>query len=460
MKFVSTRGEAPPVGFSDVLLSGLAPDGGLYMPDRWPRFEPSEIAGFAAMSYADAAFAVLRRFAAPDWSDAWLREDIAAAYAGFDDSRVAPLVGLSPGEHLLELFHGPTLAFKDIALQLLGRMVSRALKQGGRRLTIVAATSGDTGSAAIAAFGGVPQVEIFVLHPHGRISDVQRRQMTTSPHANVHNIALYGSFDDAQALVKALLADRDLARNLNLAAVNSINFVRIAAQTVYYFTAAAAVGEPASFVVPTGNFGDIFAGEVAMRMGLPVARLVAATNANDIIARALNEGIYATGAVLPTLSPSMDIQVASNFERALFEASDRDGGFVRDAMSAFARDRRLVLPSPIREALSRRYAAVAVGDAETLREMKAAYAEGGRLVDPHTAVALAARRRSATHSPLVVLSTAHPAKFPEAVRRATGQIPPLPPRLSGLASAKEKFDVLAPDFDLVYGYIAARVPPA
>ncbi|MBV8977433.1 MAG: threonine synthase [Alphaproteobacteria bacterium] len=460
MKFVSTRGLAPAVGFRDVLLSGLAQDGGLYMPDAWPHFDADVIAAFADKSYAHVAFEVLQRFGGATESDDALHSDIAEAYAGFDDARIAPLIEITRGQYLLELFHGPTLAFKDIALQLLGRMVARTLKQVGRRLTIVAATSGDTGSAAIAAFGGLPQIEIFVLHPHGRISAVQRRQMTTSSHANVHNIALEGTFDDAQALVKALFADRDFAERAKLGAVNSINFARIAAQTVYYFTAAAHLGVPATFIVPTGNFGDIFAGEGAMRMGLPIRGLMAATNANDIVARALEEGIYAAGPVQATLSPSMDIQVASNFERALFEAGGRDSAFVRDAMAAFARERRLVLPEPVRIALSGLYRAVAIDDAATLQEMAATFAQSGRLVDPHTAVALAAARRSALPGPLVVLSTAHPAKFPDAVRRATGQIPALPPRLSGLLAADEKFDVLKPDLGLVRDFIAARVPPS
>jgi len=460
MNFTSTRGEAPPIGFREVLLSGLAPDGGLYLPDAWPQLTTSEIASFRGKHYEDVACAVLRPFTAGEWSDAELRQDIAAAYRDFDDPRIAPLVEIGQRKYLLELFHGPTLAFKDIALQLLGRMISRALKTSGRRLTIVAATSGDTGSAAIAAFGGVAQVEIFVLHPHGRISDVQRKQMTASPHGNVHNIALEGTFDDAQALVKALFADREFVGRFGLAAVNSINFARIAAQAVYYFTAAAALDEPATFVVPTGNFGDIFAGEAAMRMGLPIRRLAAATNSNAIVARALHEGVYATGTVQVTLSPSMDIQVASNFERAIFEASGRDGSYVREAMETFARDRHLALPEKVRKALADRYAAVAVDDAATLREMGETYAKTGKLVDPHTAVALAAARKLASNDPLIVLSTAHPAKFPDAVQSATGRIPPLPPRLSGLLSAPEKFDLLKPDLGLVRDFIAARVPPA
>jgi len=320
MQFISTRGIAPPSSFSDVLLAGLAPDGGLYLPESWPQIG----ANFKGVRYQDAVFRILSSFTQGSFSDAELRDAIQAAYAGFDAPDIAPLVQIGENRYLLELFHGPTLAFKDIALQVLGQLFSRALAKRGGRATIVAATSGDTGSAAIAALGGLPNIDVFVMHPKGRVSDVQRLQMTTSAHANVHNIALEGSFDDAQSIVKVLFADKQFADQINMTAVNSINFARIAAQAVYYFTATAALGRPATFVVPTGNFGDIFAGEAASRMGLDVARLAIATNANDIMARALNDGVYASGSSHATLSPSMDIQVASNFERALFEASGRD----------------------------------------------------------------------------------------------------------------------------------------
>ena len=450
MRFVSTRGQAPEAGFAEVLLAGLAPDGGLYMPVSWPRIAPAEIAG---RPYVDAAHLVLKAFAGDDFSDDELREDVAAAYAGFDDPRIAPLSRLGDGPCLLELFHGPTLAFKDIAMQLLGRLFARALAKRGGRATVVAATSGDTGSAAIAALGGLANIEVFVMHPKGRVSEVQRRQMTTASDANVHNIALEGSFDEAQAIVKGLFADTAFARAVSLTAVNSINFARIAAQSVYYHTATASLGRAATFVVPTGNFGDAFAGEAAMRMGLDVERLVVATNANDIMARALNEGVYEAGAAHRTLSPSMDIQVASNFERALFEASGRDAAFVRDAMAGFVHARRLEISAPIRAALARRYAGVAVSDGETLAAMSKVHAATGRLIDPHTAVAVAA----AGEGDKVVLSTAHPAKFPDAVRQATGQIPPLPPRLSDLFARAEKFAVLPPDLGLVRDFIAARL---
>src|ERR1700761_3081300 len=363
MDFLSTRGGAPKASFSDVLLAGLAPDGGLYLPEHWPQV--GDIAAFKGARYQDVAFAILSKFTAGSFSDAELREAIEAAYSDFDAPDIAPLSELGSGQYLLELFHGPTLAFKDIALQVLGQLFSRALAKRGGRATIVAATSGDTGSAAIAALGGLPNIDVFVMHPKGRVSDVQRRQMTTSTHANVHNIAIEGSFDDAQSLVKQLFADTDFAQKISLTAVNSINFARIAAQAVYYFTATAQLGKPATFVVPTGNFGDIFAGEAAFRMGLDVSRLVIATNSNDIMARALNQGVYESGASYATLSPSMDIQVASNFERALFEACDRDADWTAAAMSDFARDRRLGIPQEVLANLRARYSAFSADDLET-----------------------------------------------------------------------------------------------
>ncbi|HUO91694.1 MAG TPA: threonine synthase [Rhizomicrobium sp.] len=460
MHYLSTRGAAKPHSFGSVLLGGLAPDGGLFMPDFWPRIPADEIASYAKLSYQDVAFRVLSRFAGASFAADDLKADIAAAYASFEAPEIAPLVAIGPNLHLLELFHGPTLAFKDIAMQLLGRLFARKLAQRGGRATILAATSGDTGSAAIAAFGDLPNIELFVLHPHGRVSEVQRRQMTAAPFANVHNIALEGSFDDAQAIVKSLFADRDFAARAHLTAVNSINFVRIAAQCVYYFTATAKLGVPPFFVVPTGNFGDVFAGEAAMHMGLGIERLVVATNANDIIARALNEGVYAAGQARPTLSPSMDIQIASNFERALFEASGRDTGWVTQAMTTFAQTRRLALPRPVLTALRARYSAHAVDDAETLTTIKRVHAETGRLIDPHTAVGVAATRKikAGKHVPVVVLSTAHPAKFPDALVQATGISCPLPERLSALYENEERATVLANDGGAVRSFIETRLP--
>ena len=456
---ISTRGRAPKASFADVLLAGLAPDGGLYVPEFWPQFSSAEIASFRTCAYSDVARQIICSLAGASFSETEIAADIDAAYATFDAAEIAPLVEIEQDLYVVELFHGPTLAFKDVAMQLLGRMFSRELGRRGGSATVICATSGDTGSAAIAALGGLPNVQLFVLHPKGRVSEVQRRQMTTSPHANVHNIALEGTFDDAQAIVKDLFADREFTRAVNLTAVNSINFARIAAQCVYYFTTAARLGRTASFVVPTGNFGDIFAGEVAMRMGLPIDKLVVATNANDIVARALTDGIYASGAVHPSISPSMDIQVASNFERALFEASGRDSAWVGEAMVTFARDRKLRLPEEVVTSLRARYDAVRCDDAQTLATIKALHARSGRLVDPHTAVALHAayQIRQRQSGPLVVLSTAHPAKFPDAVREATGVRPELPRRLEGLYQARERFTVLGSDKALVRALIDATL---
>jgi threonine synthase len=454
MQFISTRGAAPPASFSDVLLAGLAPDGGLYLPNGWPRITD----GLAGLTYQDAAIRILSEFTQGSFSDAELRAAVEAAYAGFDRPAIAPLSEIGDGRYLLELFHGPTLAFKDIALQVLGQLFSRALAKRGGRATIVAATSGDTGSAAIAALGGLPNIDVFVMHPRGRVSNVQRLQMTTSPHANVHNIALNGSFDDAQGIVKALFADKPFAGEISLTAVNSINFARIAAQCVYYFTATAALGRPATFVVPTGNFGDIFAGEAAARMGLDVAQLVIATNANDILARTLNEGVYASGASHATLSPSMDIQVASNFERALFEAADRDADWTAAAMSDFARTRKLELPAPVLAALRGRYSAFASNDDETRAAIKSVHRQTGRIIDPHTAVGVAAAiKMGKPLSPVVILSTAHPAKFPQAVTQAIGVAPPEPQRLSGLKNLPERQEVLDHDPLLIKRFISSRL---
>jgi threonine synthase len=456
--FISTRGQSAPASFSDVLLAGLAPDGGLYLPESWPQFSLPEIAAFKGMRYQDVAFTVLSKFTAGSFSDAELREAIEAAYADFDAPEIAPLVEMAEGRYLLELFHGPTLAFKDIALQILGQLFSRALAKRGGRATVVAATSGDTGSAAIAALGGLPNILTVVLHPQGRVSDVQRRQMTTCSHANVANVAITGSFDDAQSLVKTLFADKAYADEISLTAVNSINFARIAAQCVYYFTATAALGKAATFVVPTGNFGDIFAGEAAERMGLSAERLVIATNANDIMARALNEGVYASGDAHATLSPSMDIQVASNFERALFEAADRDADWTSAAMNDFARSRKLVLPHTMLDRLRARYSAFASDDAETRAAIAAVYKQTGRIIDPHTAVGVAAAMKMGkVSSPVVVLSTAHPAKFPDAVTAAIGKPPAVPSRLAGLEERPENYVVSAPEASLIKQIISSKL---
>ncbi|MEJ0026112.1 MAG: threonine synthase [Rhizomicrobium sp.] len=457
--YISTRGEAPGASFADVLLAGLAPDGGLYLPEAWPRLSAAETADLRGNTdYIAVATEILFRFAGGSFRRDEIHADVTAAYAEFDDPAIVPLKTLAPGLHLLELFHGPTLAFKDLALQVLGRLFARALQRRGGRATVVVATSGDTGSAAIAALGGLPNIDVFVLHPLGRVSEVQRRQMTTASHANIHNIALEGTFDDAQSLVKALFADTDFANAISLTAVNSINFARIAAQAVYYFTASR-IGGASVFVVPTGNFGDVFAGEAAMRMGLPIEKLVIATNANDILARALNDGVYARGAVHASLSPSMDIQVASNFERALFEASNRDSAWLREAMAAFARDGQLAIRPDVLAALRTRYTAFACDDALTLETMARARRDFGEILDPHTAVALAAALPwwEAKQHDVVVLSTAHPAKFPDAVAKATGARPPVPARLKGLLDRPESFEILPNVKALVRAHIESKL---
>jgi threonine synthase len=461
MRYISTRGGTT-ASFAEVLLSGPAPDGGLYLPEYWPQFALEDIRGFASRPYAEVAYRVMRPFIGQAFHDDEFRADIEAAYAGFAHSAVAPLVQLGPDRFLLELFHGPTLAFKDVAMRLLGRLFARALAQQKRRATVVVATSGDTGSAAIAAFCGEAHTEIVVMHPKDRVSEVQRRQMTSVLAANVHNIALEGTFDDTQAIVKALFADADFSARTRLTAVNSINFARIMAQCVYYFSAAAALGaghgRAVNFVVPTGNFGDIFAGEAASRMGLPVARLVIATNANDILARTLETGLYDAGEAQATLSPSMDIQVASNFERALFEAAGRRADWVRRAMEEFGRTRRLRIPDDILAVLRTRYLAARVDDGETLAAIARLHAQTGIVVDPHTAVGIAAADRlgASLKGPVVALATAHPAKFSGAVERALGRASALPSHLADLLSREERYTVLPNSIGAVKDFILER----
>ncbi len=459
MRYVSTRGASPPIAFDAAMTAGLAPDGGLYMPEAWPAFAPAELEALRGRPYADVAFATIAKFVGGAIPDPDLRAMIDAAYAGFDDARIAPLRGLEPDLHLLELFHGPTLAFKDVALQLLGRLMDWGLRREGRRATVVGATSGDTGSAAIAALAGLATVDVVILHPKGRTSDVQRRQMTTVAAPNVRNAAIEGDFDDCQALVKAMFRDEAYASRLGLAAVNSINWARIAAQAVYYVSAALALGAPdceIDFAVPTGNFGDVFAGHVARCMGAFRGRLVVATNANDILARTLAAGAYEPRAVTPTTSPSMDIQVSSNFERLIFEALGRDGAAVAGLMDDLARDGRFVLPAAALASIREGFAAVRADEAQVAAEMARTRAEFGLIVDPHTAVGLvAARAAKREGAPMVALATAHPAKFPEAVARASGARPPVPPRLAALDSRPERYDVLANDLETVKTYVAA-----
>lgn len=456
MRYLSTRGEAG-TAFADVLLGGLASDGGLYLPESWPQFSPADIRALAGQTYTEIAFQLMRRFIGNTFTESEFRADVQSAYEGFNHPEIAPLKQISPDRYLLELFHGPTLAFKDIAMQLLGRLFARELEKRNRRATVIVATSGDTGSAAIGALKGQPNVDVVVLHPKGRVSEVQRRQMTTALNSNVRNIALEGTFDDTQSVVKQLFADRAFVLQVGLTAVNSINFARIMAQCVYYFTASIALGlaHPARFVVPTGNFGDVFAGEAASRMGLAVEKLIVATNANDILARALKSGIYSSGSTTATLSPSMDIQVASNFERALFEASGRDAKWVTDSMNRFAKTQRLEINRKALEELSERYVAGSADDDETLATIARSYGDYGILVDPHTAVGLAVADKLKLQSdgPTVVLATAHPAKFPDAVERATGVRPELPPQLGDLLKREERYAALPNSVDAVRDFI-------
>jgi threonine synthase len=462
MRYVSTRGASPPANFIEVLLGGPAPDGGLYLPQTWPQISQAEIASFASLPYAEVAYRVMRPFLGDAFGDAEFRADIDAAYATFAHKTVAPLVQIAPNRFLLELFHGPTLAFKDVAMQLLGRLFNRALAKQGRRATVIVATSGDTGSAAIAALRGQENVDVVVMHPHNRVSEVQRRQMTTVLDSNVHNIALQGVFDDTQNIVKGLFADTAFARKTNLTAVNSINFARIMAQCVYYFTAAAALGagdgRRPSFIVPTGNFGDVFAGEAASRMGLGLGHFVVATNTNDILERALKTGLYSMGSVAPSHSPSMDIQVASNFERALFESSGRDAAYVAGAMKAFGQDRTLTITPAVLSDLQTRYLAARADDAETIAAIAKVHAEAGEVIDPHTAVGVAAadKLNQRLNGPQILLSTAHPAKFPDAVRQAIGKSPELPAHLSDLLVRKERYTVLSNDAAKVAAFVLER----
>lgn len=465
MQYVSTRGAAG-AGFGDVLLGGPAPDGGLYLPQHWPQFSQQTLREFAALPYGEVAARVMRAFVGDDFTQAEFRAEVEAAYAGFAHKAVVPLVQLGPDFFLLELFHGPTLAFKDLAMQLLGRLFARALARSNRRATVIVATSGDTGSAAIAALKGQPNVDVIVLHPKGRVSDVQRRQMTTVLDSNVHNIAVEGTFDDAQNIVKALFADEAFAAAAKLTAVNSINFARIMAQCVYYFTAAAALGaghgRALSFVVPTGNFGDIFAGEAAARMGLPIERLVIATNSNDILARALATGVYKAGQAQATLSPSMDIQVASNFERALFEASRRDSEWTAQAMVRFGETRELAIPAPVLDALRQRYLAARADNDETLATIARVHRESGIIIDPHTAVGVAAAAKlvSELKGPVVALATAHPAKFSKAVTEAIGKPVELPPHLGDLLAREERYTVLPKATASVKTFVMERLKHA
>ena len=460
MQFISTRGLAPQTSFSDVLLAGLAPDGGLYLPQSWPQFSPSQIAAFKGQRYQDVAFTILSKFTTGSFRDAELREAIEAAYADFDAPEIAPLVDIGGGQYLLELFHGPTLAFKDIALQVLGQLFSRALAKRGGRATIVAATSGDTGSAAIAALGGLPNINVFVMHPKGRVSDVQRLQMTTSAHANVHNIAIEGSFDDCQDLVKAMFNDATFRNDMHLSAVNSINWARILAQVVYYIYAGSRIFHQTKkkvvFSVPTGNFGNIYAGYIAQSMGLPVERLIAATNRNDILHRFFSTGRMNMEPSAASLSPSMDIQVSSNFERLLFDVFGRQGAAVAQTMEHFRKPAPFVIQEAGMTPLRELFASGAVSDDNTLKTIRDIHDKYGYVVDPHTAVGLAVSqkyREAYPDSVVVSLATAHPAKFPDAVKKAIGITPELPPHMADLFTREERCATLPNNLEWVQKFV-------
>lgn len=465
MDYISTRGQAPALDFEGATLAGLATDGGLYVPREWPRFSEAEIAAMAGLPYAELATRIMTPFVGDSLTVEKLRELCTAAYGRFAHAAVTPLAQLDERQWLLELFHGPTLAFKDVALQLLGLLFEEFLSRRNDHLTIVGATSGDTGSAAIDAVAGRAKVDIFMLHPHGRISDVQRRQMTTVLAPNVHNIAIDGSFDDAQAMVKRMFNDSALTSRFGIAAVNSINWARLMAQIVYYFAAALQLGAPhrkVAFSVPTGNFGDVFAGYVAAQMGLPIERLIVATNVNDILHRALATGDYSASTVTPTAAPSMDIQVSSNFERLLFDACGRDAAALSAQMANFEATRAMQLTNAQRESAARLFTSARADESDMAQAMRWAFEKSGQVIDPHTAIGLHAARVAEGMDagvPVVTLATAHPAKFGDAVERATGQRPALPARVGDLFMREERCVRLPGTYEAVSQYITERATP-
>ncbi len=446
-------------------MTGLARDGGLYVPESWPTITPGLIRRVRTLPYPDAAYHVMRPFVGQCMTDDELRTLLEDAYDSFVHHSVAPLFQIGSDEWLLELYHGPTLAFKDVAMQVLGRLYDHFLAKRGGRITVVGATSGDTGSAAIEAIAGRDRATIFIMHPHGRTSEVQRRQMTTVEAPNVHNIAIEGTFDDCQNLLKAMFNDPVFRDEVSLSGVNSINWARVMPQIVYYVTAAASLGAPdvpVSFTVPTGNFGDIYAGYAAHQMGLPISRLVIATNTNDILARFLATGEHALEGVTPTMSPSMDIQISSNFERLLFDVFERDGAAITALMQELADTGRFSVDPAKLSGIKQLFGAHRVDEEQTLATVGQVFRETGFQIDPHTAVGVAAARydhqaHGHREVPMVVLGTAHPAKFPDAVEKATGFRPPLPPHLHDLYQREERYDVLPNDLEAVQAHIRARL---
>ena len=460
MRYVSTRAKAADLSFEEAMLTGLARDGGLYVPAEVPRMPPEEIAALAGLPYEEAAFRVMRPFIGGEFADDELAAIIERAYAGFAHPARAPLRQLGAGHFLLELFHGPTLAFKDFAMQLIGQLFQAALARRGQRVTIVGATSGDTGSAAIEAFRGLANVDVFILFPEGRVSDVQRRQMTTPAEANVHALALDGDFDACQARLKDMFNDHAFRDEVRLAGVNSINWARVLAQVVYYFTAAASLGaphRPVRFSVPTGNFGDIYAGSVARRMGLPIEKLVIATNQNDILHRALSGGVYETHAVRPSISPSMDIQVSSNFERALFDALGREGAAVAQLMDELKTAGRFAIPQGALQALREIYASGRASEEETRQTIARVFGESGITLCPHSAVGVKVAGEHMGTAPMITLATAHPAKFPDAVEAATGRRPALPPHMADLFAREERLTRVPNDLGALQALIRERI---
>lgn len=465
MMYRSTRGNAPILKFDDVLLAGLARDGGLYLPETWPSFSPKEIRSFAGMSYPDLAFHIIRPFVGDCIPEADLKALIDDAYADFGHAAVAPLKQLESDLWMMELFHGPTLAFKDFALQLLGRLFDYVLTRRGERVTIVGATSGDTGSAAIEACRDRSQIDIFILHPQGRVSEVQRRQMTTVQAANVYNIAVDGTFDDCQDAVKAMFNDGAFRDRVSLSAVNSINWARIMAQIVYYFAAGVALGapdRPIGFSVPTGNFGNVFAAYAAGRMGLPVSQLIVGSNRNDILTRFFETGTMDMLPVEASLSPSMDIQVSSNFERLLFDLLDQDGTAVAETLSSFRATGRLVLAPERLQRAQRLFDGYRMDDETTLAEMAHLHRTTGEVIDPHSAIGIAAARvkRRDDVPVMVAMATAHPAKFPDAVERACGIRPALPAALTDLYEREERLTTLPNDLNELMSFVESNRWPS
>ena len=459
MRYVSTRGQAPDLSFEEAMLTGLARDGGLYVPAEIPTLSQGDIAAMAGQTYEEIAFRVMRPFIGGTFTDAEFGDLIDKAYGGFGHAARAPLKQLQPNHFLLELFHGPTLAFKDFAMQLIGQMFQAALGRKGDRVTIVGATSGDTGSAAMEAFRGLDNVDVFIMYPHGRVSEVQRRQMTTVSEANAHALAVTGDFDTCQARLKDMFNHFEFRDRVKLAGVNSINWGRVLAQVVYYFSAAVSLGaplRPVSFCVPTGNFGDIFAGYVAKRMGLPIEKLVIATNQNDILHRAMVSGGYVTEGVTPSISPSMDIQVSSNFERALFDAYGRDGAAVAQLMEELKGGGFKISQGAI-DALRDHFVSGRASEAETSAMIARALPEMGELLCPHSAVGVHVAQDHLGATPLVTLATAHPAKFPDAVEAASGVRPPLPPRMADLFDRPERITRVEDDLAAIEAIIEGGV---